>query len=470
LVQIDNVSNTGNIIVQRDTNAQKRMDYVLWSTPVVGQNLKAFSPLTISTNVLSRFYSYNSYTNQYKYIFTPEAFTFTTGNGYLIRMPNTWSDITPAVFNGQFTGVPNNGDITVSVIQSGATDGGTHTEYPDSGSPILNVPNISTGYNAIGNPYPSTIYADDFISANSIAEALYFWRKTNNTTTSSYATYTYLGGTANTGGSSNIAPNGIIQVGQGFIIKATSSSVTFTNAMRRANNNGQFLKSSEIEKHRIWLNLTSDTVAYNQTLIGYMTGATNDLDARIDGKYINDCSTALNSYLNNGEYIIQGRSLPFTDADVVPLTFKNIVAGNYTIAIDHVDGLFSGSQDIYLKDNLTNAVHDLKQSAYTFASDAGVFNNRFELVYNSSPLSTQNPTFNDNSVVIYKQNEVLNVNSGSINMKEIKIFDIRGRLLYEKFAIEATSLAIKDLTAEQQVLIVQITSEDGKRVTKKIVY
>jgi hypothetical protein len=470
LVQIDNVSNTGNIIVQRDTNPQKRMDYVLWSSPVVGQNLKAFSPLTISTNVLSRFYSYNSYTDQYKYIFTPEAYTFTKGNGYLIRMPNTWSDSTSAVFNGQFTGMPNNGDITVSVIQSGATDGGTHTVYPDSGSPILNVPNISTGYNAIGNPYPSTINADNFISANGIAEALYFWRKTNNTTTSSYATYTYLGGTANTGGSSNIAPNGIIQVGQGFIIKATSSSVTFTNTMRIANNNGQFLKSSGIEKHRIWLNLFSDNEAYNQTLIGYMTGATNDLDARIDGKYINDCSTALNSYLNNGEYIIQGRSLPFTDADVVPLTFKNVVAGNYTIAIDHVDGLFSGSQDIYLKDNLTNVVHDLKQSAYTFASDAGVFNNRFELVYNSSPLITQNPTFNENSVVIYKQNEVLNVNSGSVNMKEIKIFDIRGRLLYDKSAIGATSLAIKDLTAEQQVLIVQITSEDGKRVTKKIVY
>ncbi len=470
LVQIENVSNTGNIIVKRDTNPQKRMDYVLWSSPVVGQNLKEFSPLTISTNVLSRFYSYNSYTNQYKYIFTPEAYTFTTGNGYLIRMPNTWSDTTPTVFHGQFTGVPNNGDITVSVIQSGATDGGTHTTYDDEGVPTYNVPNISTGYNAIGNPYPSTISADNFMAANSISDALYFWRKANNTTTSSYATYTYLGGVANTGGLSNIEPNGIIQVGQGFIFKATSSSVTFTNSMRNADNNGQFLRTNTVEKHRIWLNLSYATETYNQILIGYMSGGTNNVDATIDGKYINDSPNALNSYLNNGEYIIQGRSLPFTDTDVVPLSFKNIVAGNYTIAIDHVDGLFSGSQDVYLKDNFTNTLHDLKQSAYTFASDAGVFNSRFELVYNSASLSTQNPIFNDNSVIIYKQNEVLNVNSGSVNMKEIKIFDIRGRLLYEKSALGATSLAIIDLTAEKQVLIVQISSEEGKRVTKKIVY
>jgi len=135
-----------------------------------------------------------------------------------------------------------------------------------------------------------------------------------------------------------------------------------------------------------------------------------------------------------------------------------------------VDGLFSGSQDIFLKDNLTNTVHDLKQSAYTFVSDAGVFNSRFEIVYNSSPLATQNPVFSENSVVVYKQNDTLNINAGNRMLQGLKIFDVRGRLLYEKSAIHTTSLAIKDLKAEQQVLIVQITSEDGVMVAKKIVY
>jgi hypothetical protein len=481
LVQINNVSDSGNIIVKRNTNAQKRMDYVMWSTPVVGQNLKAFSPLTYVSSTVSRFYEYNSLTNQYKYIFTPEAFSFTTGKGYLIRMPNTYSDTVPAVFNGQFTGVPNNGNLSISVVQAGATDGGTHTEYPNSGPPITDVPNVSTGYNAIGNPYPSTIDADAFMSANNLDEAIYFWRKTNNTTTSSYATYTYLGGSRNTeytllapelvADLNGLTPSGVIQVGQGFIFKAVAPNVIFNNSMRLFNNANQFLRTTNVEKHRIWLNLASETLMYNSALIGYMTGATQGVDPAIDGKYINDCGTALTSYLDNKEYVIQGRSLPFVDSDIVPLVFKNTAAGNYTISIDHVDGLFSDeNQNIFLKDNFTNVTHDIKQSAYTFASEIGVFNNRFEIVYNNSPLSTQNPTFNENSVVVYKQNDVLNVNAGSENIKGIKIFDVRGRLLYEKSAIRATSLAITDLTAEQQVLIVQIALENGKKAVKKIVY
>jgi hypothetical protein len=178
----------------------------------------------------------------------------------------------------------------------------------------------------------------------------------------------------------------------------------------------------------------------------------------------------LNSYLNNGEYIIQGRALPFTDADVVPLTFKTTIAGNYTIAIDHVDGLFSGNQNIYIRDIFTGVVHDLKQSAYSFATTIGTFNNRFELVYTNAPLSTQNPIFNDSSIVVYKQNEVLHIHSGNMEMKSVRIFDIRGRLIYEQKNLQSLSLAIKDLTVAPQVFIVQITAANDQMVSKKVVY
>jgi len=57
-------------------------------------------------------------------------------------------------------------------------------------------------------------------------------------------------------------------------------------------------------------------------MISYMTGATNGVDAAIDGKYINDCQTALTTYLNDTEYVIQGKGLPFVTTDTVPLAFK----------------------------------------------------------------------------------------------------------------------------------------------------
>jgi trimeric autotransporter adhesin len=60
---------------------------------------------------------------------------------------------------------------------------------------------------------------------------------------------------------------------------------------------------------------------------------------------------------------IQGRALPFDGTDIVPLAFKTKLAGDYTIAIDHVDGLFSGNQEVYLLDNTTGTETNLKAGA-----------------------------------------------------------------------------------------------------------
>lgn len=131
--------------------------------------------------------------------------------------------------------------------------------------------------------------------------------------------------------------------------------------MRTADNQNQFLRMKEIEKNRIWLNPSKDAVPVNQMMVAYMTGATQDIDPAIDGRYINDSQTALNSLINNEEFVIQGRSVPFDPTDVVPLAFKTTTSGNFTIAIDHVDGLFTAEQDIILKDNTTGLETDLKQ-------------------------------------------------------------------------------------------------------------
>ncbi|RDI58205.1 M14 family zinc carboxypeptidase [Flavobacterium glaciei] len=439
LIQSKNTNgNTGNIIVKRKTSPLMLLDYVLWSAPVSGQQLQLFSPSTLS----NRFYTYNPSTNFYSGIASTN--NFATGTGYLIRMPNN-HPTTPTIWEGQFQGVPNNGNYNLTVTNN--------------------------TYNAIGNPYPSTINANTFISTNNITEALYFWRKTNNALSTSYATYTLAGGTANAGGLSSIVPNGVIQVGQGFIAKATSNTISFTNAMRLGNNEDQFFRTKNIERNRIWLNLSTPTSQINQMLIAYMTSATAGIDATIDGKYINDNPIALNSLIENQEFIIQGRGLPFVDTDIVPLTFKTNVSGNFNIAIDHVDGLFANQQDIFLMDKLNDAIHDLKKSEYPFSSAIGTFNNRFELMYkNSKTLGIETPIFNENTILIFNNQGVIDINSGSTVMKNVTIFDIRGRIIFEQKEVNATKTSIKDFGAAEQTLIIKITSDQNEVVTKKVVY
>jgi hypothetical protein len=51
-------------------------------------------------------------------------------------------------------------------------------------------------------------------------------------------------------------------------------------------------------------------------------------------------------------------------------------------------------------------------------------------------------------------------------MHSIKIFDIRGRLLYQKSDINDTKYSIK-LDVANEVLLFQITTQNGEIITKK---
>lgn len=459
LVQIKNEVNFGNITVARESAPLFRLDYTMWGSPVLGsQTLLNFSPATLT----NRFYTYNSATNNFEGI-APATNTFETAKGYLIRMPNTHivygAQVNPLSWTGSFVGVPHNGDVNIGLNTSG------------------------DGYNMVANPYASMIDADTFLenNQNEIEGTLYFWRRRNNSinqtelTSAFYATYTAAGGTGvdpvATASSSSEIPNGFIQVGQGFLVKAAATPLNgeliFNNTMRTvANSEDQFFRNANIERSRIWLNVTTSTGAFGQMLIAYMPTAVNSVD-RTDGKYISDGTMALTSWLDNTEYIIQGRA-PFQTSDVVALHFKTPTSGNYSIAIDHVDGLFLGNQNIYLRDNVLGITHNLKQAAYTFASESGTFNSRFEILYESATLSVQQTDFTANSVVLYKAESNIVINAGTTILEYVEVFDIRGRLLATVKKINASEVSI-NVGNVNQVLIVKITSIDGITVSKKTV-
>lgn len=441
LIQLQaNAVNTGNIIVKRVSSPLKRLDYTLWSSPVANQNVQAFSPATIS----NRFNIYNSVTNAFEPLANPELNVFNSAVGYLIRVPNTHPDTIPTSWTGTFTGVPNNGTFTIPVT--------TNT------------------YNAVGNPYPSVIDADQFITANGITEALYFWRKTNNGVNGSYATYTLAGGVGcdlnDLSNPLRYTPNGTIQIGQGFVTKATTSSFTFTNAMRVADTRNQFLRVNE-NRSRIWLNLTNTSGLYNQMMVAYMPNATAGVDLAMDGKFFNDNTTALNSYLNGEEYAIQAKGLPFVQTDVVPLTFKVQSAGSYTITLASFDGLFiPADQRVLLKDNLTNAVQDLKAGSYTFEASAGFYPTRFEIRY-ANTLATAQNVFNGNDVVVTLQDQKLLIETGTVPMDTVSVYDISGKLLLTKSKINATTTSIA-VGVTHQVVLLKITSSQNQSVVKKV--
>jgi hypothetical protein len=467
LNQTNNASvNVGNIIYKRAT-PMKRFDYTYWSAPVYPQTLANFSPTTLS----DKYWWWNPTVYNWENVAAPGITNMVAGRGYIIRAPEGWPT-TLTTWNGVFTGVPNNGTITMPIVVSGANN-----------------------LNLLGNPYPSAINADLLLSttgpnAGILGGTIYLW--THNTminptqyTQSDYAVYNLVGGvgtgTAGGGTGNTAVPNGKLASGQGFFVKGLASgTATFNNSMRVNGNNSQFFRTNsdddqhtegEIEKHRVWLEIKNNQGAYKQMLVGYVETATNGKDISFDGDAVDGGNVVgLYSVLGADKLTIQGRALPFTTNDQVPLGYKAAIAGSYEIALSDFDGLFT-EQDVYLEDTMLNVIHDLKSASYTFSTTAGTFDTRFILRYtDGASLGVVTPTFNSNSVVVYKDDAGIHISTGTIQMESVTIFDIRGREIFNTNGVNSTMTTVAGLNAAQQVLLVQIKSNDNRIVTKKIVY
>ncbi len=438
LLQINANANTGNIKIKRNSTPMIRQDFTAWASPVMNQQLLAFSPNTLST----RFYEYLSTgsTTATAYQTIAPTNNFATGKGYMIRVDNTWSSTIPTIFNGEFNGVPFNGNI----------------------SQVLGI-----GYNLLGNPYPSPLNARAFLSDNPNVTTLYYWTHTAAAVggfypVNNYAAYTTLGGVAAAAGGAT--PLDFIQVGQGFFVNtASGGTATFTNNQRSFGSaSSQFFKTSlSEEKHRIWLNLNDANNNYNQILLGYINGASNAVDVS-DGLVLNDSQSLIYNLINNQKYVIQARELPFQDTDIVPLGLKINQTGNYSISFENADGIFE-NQFIYLKDNYTFTVHNIKQSPYNFSSQVGNFTDRFQIVYQNELLTLEDVS----NVIVYSDTNELFVKSSNETIKEILVFDILGRKLYDFQNINLNSFHTNKLNLFHQTLLLKVILSSGKISTQK---
>lgn len=446
LIQNFESTNLGSINVERESSKLFLFDYTLWSSPVKNENyfLHDFSPLTSSI----RFYDYNTSTNLYKVIPNPSTTPFALGKGYLIQNPNDGSPSGSTKYLGLFKGVPNNGTAIITLSNDGP----------------------GKRFNLVGNPYPSPIIMEQFVDDNSmnISPALYFWRKTNGSRGGAYCTWA--GGIFVTNNETEVSdPQGIIQTAQGFFVEALelANTVVFNNRQRIADNKNKFFKKETVERNTIWLNATNTAGDFTQMAVSYTTNATVGLDL-YDGKYFNDGPIALNSFLENTAYVIQGRPLPFDASDEVPLSFNATKSGEYSIAIDHVDGFFSSLSEIYLEDKDNGKQTNLKLGPYNFTATSGTTTSRFLLKYQKS-LGTEIPKLDENNVIVFQNQGKINVASKVAAINNVKIYGLNGRLLLEYPRLNTLEASLDSSKFGAQVLIVKIMLEDNKLISKKII-
>ncbi|QYJ69223.1 Ig-like domain-containing protein [Flavobacterium litorale] len=475
LIQIENVQNDGTVTIKRNSSKIKRLDYTIWSSPVAGtQTLLDFSPQTIT----NRFYSFATADNLFFSITDPASTTFDKGKGYLIRVANNHSDTVPTVYNGEFEGTPNNGNVRVAMEHS----------------------NGDQSYNIVGNPYPSPINITKFIDGNidTIDGTIWVWRKTNDATKTTYCVMNKLGYVANDapgGGGVNgdggndliadpfsIIEEGVLNTGQGFFVRALNDNdLVFRNNMREDTNYDNFFRSQQEttaqvtttnSTSRYWINVvTEDESTFSQMLVAHSSLTTDGYDNGYDGRSFLDGGVSLYTILEgateeeNINLAIQSRKAFDANASV-RVGFETEIAGSFKITIDHMDGIFEEGQSIYLIDRVTNTTHELTSSDYTFDSEIGTFDNRFEIVYTTEVLSTEVPQLTKDDVVVFQNNKQLSVNATQ-NMESVVIYDLLGKVIYQNTKVDSTEFTTT-LNIQQQVAIVMITLENNQVVSKKI--
>ena len=396
------------------------------------------------------------------------ASTLVPGIGYAATSSSF--GLYPGTDSADFIGAFNTGDISTPIT--------------------YNVVNLNS-WNFIGNPYPSALDFDAFYAANStvIDGVAYFWSQSlppdsanpgnegENFNQNDYATYTV--GSGGVAGASGVVPSQYVPSAQGFfVVGNANSSVTFNNSMRSLGNNTNFYRvASSSEKERLWINLTSDNGVFNQVLVAYVNGATNNFDGRsYDApRNLSSGSATMIYSIINGEtrkFAIQGKDPNSLNVDeVISIGIKNTIGVDtqFSFSIAQLEGEFLNSNTIYLKDYLLDVSHNLSASDYTFTSEVGEFNDRFEIRFASTLSTDEFALQTEELIIVDNENGGIDIfTSQQSQITNIKIFDLLGRELQDLVANNKTLVSLNTLSMSTSVYIAKVTLQNGQILTKKI--
>jgi hypothetical protein len=475
-------SGTGNTTVRRIAQI-RRQDYVYWSSPVQNFPVLSVSPGTPAAVVWKWIPTiggnFGNWTNANE--------NMVPGKGYIVRGPSSFNNTTIQPLTAIFTGVLHNGIVQTTVERGDYQGAG----YPSPTNPLVTVLNTDDNMNLIGNPYPSAIRAIDFLNANPQLEgAVRIWTHgslpatTNpdpfyNSYVYNYAPTDYIIYNSSGVSTGPMIYNGFIPSGQGFFVvkqdgPAATSQVVFNNKMRSATyDNSQFFRMQQPEADdslrpvRIWLDLIPASGAPYRTLVAYVEGATNEQDRLFDAALTHG-GFALFSVQYQNRLSIQGRALPFESTDQVPLGYRTLGSGNYTLAIAHLEGLPEGVQ-VYVLDTQTGIEHLLNASPYTFYATAGEFHDRLVLKYQQQTLSLPGITETPDAVVAMSAPGQIAVKSISTPIKAVEVYDITGRRLLQStlLNVQEAQLPLSNL---RQGLLVRVTLTDGRVYHQKLIH
>lgn len=451
--------------------------------------------------------------------FSPQVITFTNGSPFNgepsvldgsntvivpLEINNNW--LYAYAGNGSFADWLSIDENTILNIGQGYTMKGTGTSssqqnYVFSGKPNNGDYNISINIyeNAlIGNPYPSALDAELFLTDNSaIIDALYFWVDGGSTSHNlsqylgGYATKNLTGGVppsvaspliSGIGSSGTVtSPSRFVAVGQGFFVQAfANGNIQFNNAQRifkteDASETNFYRNTENLENVNQFIRIGYEDPEefHRQLLLGFLpnTSANENYNPGYDASLYGLREDDLFFIIDDNEfsrYGIQGVG-DFHEEMEFDLGLIINELGTHTIMLDSVEN-FAGT--VFLRDYNTNTEIDLTQSNYEFSLPAGNYNNRYTIAF--KPLNTLNTKTNsiDGVNIFYDGLEAIIIkNTENINIKKVKVYNMLGQqVIAKENDLGTQENIIIPFKQKNGVYIVKLMTQNGTKSTKILTY
>jgi hypothetical protein len=336
----------------------------------------------------------------------------------------------------------------------------------------------------VGNPYPSALDADKFITDNLggsndvITGSLYFWEHFE--TNDSHILPRYKGGYGvfnKTGGSSppgtiavdlisgqgitnKAAPGRYIPVGQGFFVignaSGASTSLKFNNSQREfikegeaqsqtmyrttsskvpvkdhwTDNSSTKIEPSSNKKIHIGFNLLSNNF-HRQVLLGFMDEqADSEINPGYDAPNIDGSPSDM--YLLNKDQMlsIQGEGY-FNKEASYPIVVKMEEEGKVSFVIDKLEN-FDADQNYFIYDAQTDTYNSIKKGPFEVLVAKGEHKTRFALHFTDKKAATviedPNATNNKIEAIFTRYNNTLNITNGvkDATIETVQLYNIQG--------------------------------------------
>jgi len=410
------------------------------SSPVTGATGATFD--AVGRN---KAWSYTESSHGYTEI-VDNATSLAVGTGYAVRMG---ADTTVT-----FTGTLNNGDKTISLTRN---DG-----------------NEKSGYNLIGNPYPSFL---DWHAATVSAEVLPSSIWTRSCTAGGLMAFDTYNSLLNTGvsGSGKTVTQYIAPM-QAFWVKVTTGnttgSVNFTNSMRLAQDatlTTNLLKAPSVATQQLVRLQVSNGTNSDETVIAFNANATDGFDTFDSPKMSNSNVAIPEIYTLAGteKVAINGMKNMAT----MPLGFTTGEFNSFSIKATEISN-FDADTRVILKDNLLNTELELNDgSAYSFTSDVVSSTTRFSIVFKTVSITTgiDNNFAGDLNVNIFKNaNGLITVNSNDIVGKEgiVTVSNAIGQKLVNTATTGTRTVINKTFSSGVYFVTLNVA---GNNITKKVI-